>query len=91
MPPLFVQNFIDSCLKRPARFACTVTHYFVPRSVLLGESTLIEFSGRDRVHAQRKALDWWFHHRQAHGLHLRDFLARCLVSADERTITFIRP
>jgi hypothetical protein len=57
----------------------------------LGESTLIEFCGRDRVHAQRKALDWWFLHRQALGLHLRDFLARCLVSDDQRKITFIRP
>ena len=54
MPSPFVQNFIDSCLKRPARFDCRLTNYFL-RSVPLGESTLIEFSGRDRVHARRKA------------------------------------
>ena len=62
--------------------------------MLLGESTLIEFCGRDRVHARRKALDWWFHHRQALGLRLREFLALCRFR-DERTIvfaaTFIRP
>jgi hypothetical protein len=54
-----------------------------------GES-LIEFNGRDRVHAQRKAVDWWFTHRQALGLGLRAFFLRCRWS-DERTIVFIRP
>jgi hypothetical protein len=57
--------------------------------VPLGESQLIEFCGRDRVHAQRKALDWWFHHRQSLGLRLREFLALCRVSDDQRTITFV--
>jgi hypothetical protein len=59
--------------------------------VPLGESTLIEFSGHDRVQAQRKALDWWFQHRQALGLRLREFLCACRWSDDQRTITFIRP
>ena len=54
----------------------------------LGESTLIEFSGRDGVHARRKAVDWWFHHRVTLGLRLREFLACCRVSEDQRTITF---
>jgi len=89
MPPPFVQNFIDSCPERPARFVEGITHYFAG-SVPLGESTLIEFSGRDRVHARRKALDWWFHHRQALGLCLREFLSRCQVSDDQRTIIFHR-
>jgi len=59
--------------------------------VPLGESTLIEFCGRDRVHARRKALDWWFHHRQSLGLRLVEFFAQCRVSDDQRKITFIRP
>jgi len=59
------------------------------RSVPLGESTLIEFSGRDHVHARRKAVDWWFHHRTTLGLRLREFLACCRFSEDQRTITFI--
>lgn len=87
MPRDNVQNFIDTGLKRPARFARDLTHYFDWR-VPLGESTLIEFNGRDRVHARRKALDWWFHHRGALGLRLREFLARCRLSDDQRTITF---
>jgi hypothetical protein len=90
MPRTVVQNFIDSCLKRPARFELGLTHYF-SGSVPLGESTLIEFCGRDRVQAQRKAVDWWFHHRQALGLRLLDFLSRCRLSDDQRTLTFIRP
>ena len=87
MPVNGVQNFIDSGLKRPARFDCAVTHYFAG-SVPLGESTLIEFSGRDRVQARRKALDWWFQHRQALGLRLLEFLACCRFSDDQRTIHF---
>ena len=54
----------------------------------LGESTLIEFCGRDRVHARRKAVDWWFQHRSTLGLRLREFLALCSFSDDQRTITF---
>ena len=87
MPPPIVQNFIDSCLKRPPRFELGITHYF-SRSVPLGESTLIEFCGRDRVHARRKALDWWFQHRQALGLRLLEFFACCRFSDDQRKITF---
>jgi hypothetical protein len=54
-----------------------------------GESRLIEFCGRDRVHAQRKAVDWWYQHRQSLGLKLCDFLSRCRWSDDRRTITFV--
>lgn len=57
----------------------------------LGESQLIEFCGRDRVHAQRKAVDWWFHHRDSLGLCLRDFFLRCRWSDDQRTIIFNHP
>jgi hypothetical protein len=53
-----------------------------------GES-LVEFCGSDRVQAQRKAVDWWFTHRQALGLGLCDFLGRCLRSEDQCTITFV--
>jgi hypothetical protein len=56
-----------------------------------GESTLICFSGRDRVQAQRKAISWWYTHRQALGLCLKDFFRRCRLEEDQRTITFIHP
>jgi hypothetical protein len=58
---------------------------------LQGGLHIIEFRGRDRVHARRKALDWWFHHREALGLRLGDFLSRCCWSDDQRTVIFIRP
>jgi hypothetical protein len=66
--------------------------FFARKERALGESQgLIEFSGRDRVQAQRRAIDWWFTHRRALGLCLRDFFSRCRVSDDKRTITFIHP
>jgi hypothetical protein len=39
---------------------------------------------------QRRAVDWWFTHRDKLGLCLRDFFLRCRWSDDRRTITFIR-
>lgn len=48
----------------------------------------IEFSGRDRAHVKRKALDYWYNHRDFLKLSLRDFFSRCRLSSDERTITF---
>lgn len=48
------------------------------------------FSGHDRCHAKRRALDFWYRNREALGLNLRDFFRRCFLSADERTITFVR-
>ena len=46
------------------------------------------FSGRDRVHVTRVALDFWFQHRVALGLSALGFLERCRLSSDQRTITF---
>ncbi len=46
------------------------------------------FSGRDALHARRVALGWWYEHRQAHGLIVKEFFARCRQSADGRTISF---
>jgi hypothetical protein len=48
----------------------------------------LQFSGRDRAHAKRKALDYWYRNHERLRLNLRDFFARCRLSADERTITF---
>jgi hypothetical protein len=46
------------------------------------------FAGRDASHARRVAIGWWFEHRAEHGLFVRDFLARCRMSSDGRTISF---
>jgi hypothetical protein len=61
--------------------------------VLLGELSLkpVFFSGRDRVHVKRKALDYWYQNRQSLGLNLCAFLCRCTLSGDGRTITFTAP
>jgi hypothetical protein len=48
----------------------------------------VEFFGRDRVHAKRKALEYWYQNRHALHLTLADFFARCRISPDNRTITF---
>ena len=60
----------------------------VESEVPLGEFK-VEFSGRDRAHVRRKALDYWFHNRDYLKLDLKDFLGRCKLSPDERTITFV--
>lgn len=48
----------------------------------------MQFFGRDRTHAKRKALDFWYQNRDRLHLSLRDFFSRCRLSHDERTITF---
>ena len=50
----------------------------------------IAFSGHDRLQVRRKALDYWYQHRNELGLNLRAFLERCLLSGDGRTIIFVR-
>jgi hypothetical protein len=57
---------------------------------MLGEYQFppLMFHGRDRCHAKRKALDYWYRHRDQLRLNLRDFFRCCRLSADERTITF---
>ena len=48
----------------------------------------VTFCGRDRTHAKRKALDFWYQNRDRLGMTLRDFFQRCRLSSDERTIIF---
>jgi len=57
--------------------------------VMLGESK-VNFSGRNRTHVKRKALDYWYHNRTVLRLSMNEFFARCRLSPDERTITFSR-
>lgn len=56
---------------------------------MLGEFK-VNFSGRDRTHVKRKALDYWYHNRSVLRLSMNEFFARCRLSPDERTITFSR-
>jgi hypothetical protein len=96
MPAVIVQFFIDTRPLLPPIFVLRDTQFLDSvacrdrKSVQHGES-LIEFSGRDRVQAQRKAVSWWFAHRQSLGLCLKEFFLRCRFSDDQRTITFMHP
>ena len=54
---------------------------------MLGEYK-VEFSGRDRLQAKRKALDFWVENRAVLQLSMRDFLDRCRISPDHRKIVF---
>ena len=51
----------------------------------------LSWSGRDRVHVTRKAVDFWYHHRAELNLSVRAFLEQCRLSSDERTISFPDP
>lgn len=48
----------------------------------------LTFIGRDSQHVRRVALGWWYQHRESHGLVVKEFLARCRMSADGRTISY---
>jgi hypothetical protein len=49
------------------------------------------FNGRDRADVKRKALSFWASNSGHLGLSLREFLRRCRLGADERTIVFMAP
>jgi hypothetical protein len=49
------------------------------------------FNGRDRADVKRKALSYWASNSGCLGMSLRDFLGRCRLGADERTIIFSAP
>ena len=48
----------------------------------------LTFSGRDARHVRRVALGWWYTNRARHGLLVKEFFARCRLSADGRTISY---
>ncbi len=54
---------------------------------MLGEYK-VNFSGRNRAQVKKKALEYWFNNRDRLRLSLNDFVSRCRMSPDERTITF---
>ncbi|MFH0900586.1 MAG: hypothetical protein V2A73_08150 [Pseudomonadota bacterium] len=62
----------------------------VEREVSLGEYKIIEFNGRDRAQTKRKALDYWYQHRDSLKLSLRDFFMRCRSSSDGLKIIFMQ-
>lgn len=49
---------------------------------------LITIFGRDRCDVARRALDYWYENPRRRGITLKQFLQRCRLSRDERTIVF---
>lgn len=47
---------------------------------------IARFTGRSRAEAKRKALNYWFVHKAALGMDVREFSARCRLLEDDRTI-----
>ena len=50
----------------------------------------IIFSGRDRIDAKRRAMDYWYRRHRLRGLTLRQFLLRCRL-VEDNVITFYPP
>jgi hypothetical protein len=55
--------------------------------VTLGEFK-VAFNGRNRAQVKKKALDYWVKNRERLELSLKDYISKCRLSPDERTITF---
>jgi hypothetical protein len=51
----------------------------------------MQFKGRDRKDAKRKALSYWHSHSRELGLSLREFLTHCRIGPKEKTIVFSEP
>jgi len=44
--------------------------------------------GRNRHEARKKALDYWFAHRDQYGCSMKDFLKKCSTDPSGRVIRF---
>ncbi len=51
----------------------------------------LKFTGKNRLEAKRKALRFWFTHRDTLRESMQDFARRCTLSPDEKIITYQRP
>ncbi len=51
---------------------------------------VLEFTGRNRLEAKRKALRFWRSHQGLLRESMQDFVKRCTLSPDEKVITYRR-
>jgi hypothetical protein len=51
----------------------------------------LKFTGRNRLDAKRKALRFWYEHRDTLHLSMQDFAKQCTLSPDQKVITYRRP
>jgi hypothetical protein len=50
----------------------------------------LKFTGKNRLEAKRKALRFWYEHRQSLHESVEDFAKRCSLSPDQKVITYRR-
>ena len=57
---------------------------------LTSKGETLKFTGKDRLDAKRKALRFWYTHRQTLHESVTDFAKRCTLSPDQKVITYRR-
>ena len=57
---------------------------------LTSNGETLKFTGKDRLDAKRKALRFWYTHRQTLHESVTDFAKRCTLSSDQKVITYRR-
>jgi hypothetical protein len=50
----------------------------------------LKFTGKNRLDAKRKALRYWYTHRETLHESMADFARRCTLSPDQKVITYRR-
>lgn len=50
----------------------------------------LTFAGKNRLDAKRKALRYWYTHRESLHESVEDFSKRCTLSPDQKVITYRR-
>jgi hypothetical protein len=55
----------------------------------MGGRTL-KFTGRNRLEAKRKALQFWYTNQETLRESMQDFMKRCTLSSDQKVITYRR-
>jgi hypothetical protein len=50
----------------------------------------LKFTGKNRLEAKRKALRFWYTHRDTLHESVADFAKRCTLSPDQKVITYRR-
>ncbi|GIX47562.1 MAG: hypothetical protein KatS3mg131_1773 [Candidatus Tectimicrobiota bacterium] len=55
---------------------------------LVTQGRVLKFTGRNRFEAKRKALRFWYTHRDVLRESMQDFVKKCSLSPDQKVITY---
>jgi hypothetical protein len=58
--------------------------------VVTSTGRTLKFTGKNRLDAKRKALRFWYTHRETLHESMTDFAKRCSLSQDQKVITYRR-